>query len=199
MGQRFSSMRTWLAAAILWGGSLAIGGASAQAVELQTYGGEFAADFPGVPSLSRETIQTPLGPITVETVVLETGETAFVVVHYDLPAEHVRKMGAAQILDSSRNGAVFRVRGRLLAEVKTSLADFPGRQMLVAVENSDQHIAARIFLVGNRVYQIWATGSIEQLRSPVYRRFFESFTLTPKAKLPSEDYRDDAHYATPDE
>ena len=94
----------------------------------------------------------------------------------DFPAE-IKKAPLRKVFDSSRDGAVANLEGKLVSESDIKLGDYPGREIRIGVEDGKQVFRARVYLVDRRLYQVVVFGSKEAATSKQADKFFDSFKL----------------------
>jgi hypothetical protein len=138
--------------------------------------GGFVVEAPGSFQEQRETLQTPHGPLEMYTFDCKSkGERPwFTLMYTDYPSS-ILMQGSETILNSSRDGAVARIRGQLLSEQRISLNGYPGREIIV--ESGQVEGKIRLYLVKQRLYGVMATTFHSQLSSREVSRFLDSFKL----------------------
>ena len=160
--------------------------------------GRFAILFPGMPKESAEAVETPGGPVPIHKITLRTF-AEYGVIYADYPMQINDPAMANRILDNGAKGAVAEVGAQLLSMTEISLAGQPGR--LLKERMRDGHIMrVKMYLVGQRLYQVAITTPVEEGASPETVRFYEAtasmfldtFTLSPAAQLVSEGEVDKA-------
>ena len=144
--------------------------------------GGFSVMIPGKPDESTRKLDTPRGKIDLHLFTAQKSNRAYIVSYSDYPDEMVKQNSPEKILDGSRDGQV-RSMGKLILEKNISLDGNPGRELVVEGKTSDGHDASsktRIFLVGNRLYQVIFAAPKGEASSSEMDDFLESFKLTPK-------------------
>jgi hypothetical protein len=146
----------------------------------QSKSGRFAVMLPGRPVSQAMSINTPSGPLELRIFASQPvpGSTSFGVGYGDLPRDLALKRPASVTLDGARNGAVANIHGRLLSSRNITLAGHPGREFRARVASGIY--ASRIYLVGQRLYQVIATTPQEQADSTDVARFMTSFKVLPQ-------------------
>ena len=146
--------------------------------------GRFSIQFPGTPKVGTEPLNS------VNQVVLHksslTTKAEYGVIYADYPMKIEGAAAAKQILDDGAKGAVAGVSSELLSISEISLSGNPGRALKERMKDG-AIMQARMFLVGQRLYQIAITlppmqgAKAEDVA--VYEqaaiRFLDSFKLTP--------------------
>jgi len=120
--------------------------------------GNFKAVFPGQPMHQVQDLKTDAGPLKLHMHVVGTDEdrTGFVVAYCDYPDDHVKAIGAKTILDNCAKGVAAAYGSEVAALREIKLDGSPGRQFTFRGKWNGQDVIGqwRIFLVGNRQYQI---------------------------------------------
>jgi hypothetical protein len=139
----------------------------------------FSILMPGMPKGRSEKVPSPLGELTVKGFVVETnqGKAAWMVTSTDYPAGTVKADNQDAILDGVVKGSTEGVKGKLLTQSKITLGKkHPGRSMQTDVPNTGIY-HARVYLVGDRLYQVIMLGPKELATSPDATKFLDSFKL----------------------
>jgi hypothetical protein len=174
-----------LAAAALLLLSLACGKKEVTWVTMTAEDGSFRAEIPGEPRRMSHSFETAAGPAPIEMWVREDGQRAFVVGYTEYPEKLRSVVGDAELLASARDGAVERVRGRLLIDQPKELGGVLGRRIEIDAENGQARVRGDLFVSGRRLYQVFATVEPTEIESTEVQRFLDSFRLLPRAS--SED------------
>jgi hypothetical protein len=139
--------------------------------------GDFTILLPGIPKEEVQVVNSEAGDITVHLFNVPLGSFAYVVAYSDYPADLVANMGAEKLLDGARDGAVSNTRGKLLDESPVEIDGFPGRFLKVLSPDGTGLAQARMFLVGNRLYQIFVASPKSDQDSEDIQKYLDSFTL----------------------
>ncbi len=169
-----------LAAALLLALALGCGKEEAAWVTMTADDGSFRAELPGEPKRVSNRFETPAGPAPVEMWVREDGERAFVVGYTEYPERIRSAVGEEELLASARDGAVERVRGRLLIDQPKDQAGVPGRRIEIDAEGGQARVRGDLFVSGRRLYQVFATVAPTEIESSEVQRFLDSFRLLPR-------------------
>ena len=147
--------------------------------EFSSADGAFSVLMPGTPTEETQTEDTDLGPIDVHLFTFEKGEVAYLVGYNVFPAAVVEAATPAVLLDSARDGQVETVKGTLVSETEITLGTYPGRDLEIQVEGSDgtSSLRSRLFMVGDRLYQLVVGGPKGQSTSADTIKFLDSFEL----------------------
>ncbi len=145
----------------------------------QDPGGKFTVLMPGQPQQRKQTQQTRLGNLEINTFAVEQpGLSAHLVTYTDFPVEFIRTADPNKLLDNGRDEVVRRVQGRLLSESQVSLNGAPGRELKLKAPG-ELIIHSRIYLVEQRLYQLIVVTPESKATnlSGSIRGFFQSFRL----------------------
>jgi len=137
--------------------------------------GRFKVLMPDTPKQRENETESDFGKATL---IMETVEHAggmFGANYCDYPAD-IKKLSADRVLDSSRDGCVANLDGKLLSDKKIKLGGHPGRDIQVEVDG--KHIfRARVYLVEQRLYQVVVFGPKDLATSKDALKFLDSFEL----------------------
>ena len=136
--------------------------------------GGFEVEMPAVPELARHTVDTVVGPLEFTVHSARLGSASYQIIWVEYPEGAIED--AEAVLDAARDGAVARSGSRLVREDRIALDGHPGREIELDVQGRIIGLD-RLFLVGNRLYQILLAGDAGDLRSEEATRFLESFRL----------------------
>jgi hypothetical protein len=140
--------------------------------------GRFSVDLPGEPKQQKQEVPTDAGKITLTMYIVEAGNGGYFVALSDFPAALVQAADPEALLTNARDGAVRNVRGKLTGDKAITLGEYKGREIQFEAGNATMKIVgqARLYLVGNRLYQLLVVGQqAEALEQSA--RFFNSFRL----------------------
>jgi hypothetical protein len=151
--------------------------ANAQWIEFQSEEAGFQAKFPSHPAHKSLTVKTASGPHELTTFTVSDKTITFSVTLTALPNNELESVGATVVLDGARDGAVANVQGVLLSELIIDLDGHPGRELTISAASGKAEIRQRLYLVGNRLYQLLAVTPNGESISPRVSRFFDSFKL----------------------
>jgi hypothetical protein len=141
--------------------------------------GKFSVRMPGDPKEESNTITTDSGEITIHLFGVPIGNTDYIVAYSDYPAELVNSKGSAGILDSARDGAINNTKGKLISDESIELNGFPGKLLVVGSPDGTGIAQAKIFLVGNRLYQVFVATEKDSAYTEENLAFLDSFQFTP--------------------
>ena len=154
---------------------LVIGCSANQWKEYSSDEGKFKVDFPGNPSLKTQKVNTAVGEIQVNMVLLEVRGVAYMASFNDYPSEFIKNSNEKDLLDGARDGAVANVQGKLLSEQIIELNNAPGREIRVESADGKNTIVARIYLAGSRLYQVLVVTPKANGFDKNIKKFLDSF------------------------
>ena len=135
--------------------------------------GRFAVLLPGKPTEETETEKTDDGTTVHHTFSLATETGAFVVMYSDFPMD-ITIIKPDALLDEACKG-LSTGGDQLLSQRRISLGAYPGREIEYKTQNGTTG-KARIFLVGQRLYQL----HVAFPQAADTKKFFDSFELMQK-------------------
>jgi hypothetical protein len=141
--------------------------------------GRFKLLMPGTPKQYKLDTESDFGKGVLHINTVEAGETMYGTNYCDFPAE-VKKAPLKQVYDSSRDGAVANLEGKLASEKDIKLGEYPGREIRIEVAGGKKLFRARVYLVDQRLYQVVVFGTKETATSKEADKFLDSFKLTGK-------------------
>jgi hypothetical protein len=140
--------------------------------------GRFRVLMPGTPKREKQDTESDFGKGVLVMHTVERGGLIYGANYCDFPAA-IKKAPADKVLDSSRDGCVDNLNGKLLLDKKVKLGEHPGREVRVGVEGG-RVFRARVYLVGRRLYQVVVFGPGEKVTSKEADKFLDSFKLVTK-------------------
>ena len=141
--------------------------------------GGFTVLLPGAPVKKRFDVENDFGKGVLHTNLARVGQTRYAANYTDFPPE-VLKVPAKDLFDSSRNGVIGQLNGRLDGETDIKLGDHPGREIRVVDEKNKFMFRVRVYQVGQRQYQVVVQGTPEAATSKESDKFLDSFKLAKK-------------------
>ena len=136
--------------------------------------------MPGTPEEETQTINTEVGDIKLTMYVSEVDESVACFVSYsDYPAPVIAVSDPYTMLTAARDSTVFAQGGKLLSNYKISLGGNPGIAFVadVEIEGKEAVLRARNYVVGNRLFQIFAMALKGQKSREETAQFLSSFKL----------------------
>lgn len=156
------------------------GGGEVKWTSVAAEDGSFKAELPGKVERVSSSMETPAGPAPIEMWVFQDGERAYMVGFTEYPEKVRAVVEDRELLDSARDGAVARVRGKLLIDEPKEAGGMPGRRIEFDAEQGQVRVRGEFYVAGRRLYQVFATVHPQDVESAEVQRFFESFVLLPR-------------------
>jgi hypothetical protein len=193
---KFKIINYTLAASLLFGGFLMTPSVLAEQTETPVKSiwsvfyspqGDFRILMPGTPTETKKKVKTKTGEVEVNLFSVERKEegTKYTVAYIDYPPEYIelleRKNLIEKAIDTGKNTALKTAKGTIINEEKINLAGYPGKEVNYT-KPGDKIIKHRIFLVGQRLYQVSAEATKEKHKflTKSISGFCDSFTLLTK-------------------
>lgn len=122
--------------------------------EIRPPEGGFSVKMPGDPTPSTSTSEIPDGPVTFHFFTLEYLDSWFSVQYADYPDKYVQQRSPQEMLDDAQGACIVGLQSKLISQQDISLNQYPGRDLTLQNTAGTLVIKARLFLVGNRIYQV---------------------------------------------
>lgn len=147
--------------------------------EFSDQNGKFSVMTPVSLKETVQAVDTAVGSVDIHLFIGEKGNSAYMVGYSDYPAEIIEQSDPAAMLDGARDGAVSNISGTLISETAITLDGNPGRELVITakVDDSDADVKARIYMVGNRLYQVLVIGVKGEVTPEDADAFLQSFKL----------------------
>src|SRR5262245_10483979 len=107
--------------------------------------GSFKIEMPGAAKLTSTNLETPVGPAPVQMWVVQDDEHAYMAGYVEYPAQVRAKIPDREMLDTARDGAVERARGKLLVDQPKELAGVPGRRIEIDAQDGQVRVRGDLF------------------------------------------------------
>ena len=117
----------------------------------------------------------------VHTLQIRASNATYDVTIADYPKGTVESIGAEQVLDNARDGAMANALGPLLSETKIDVAGHPARELTIDM-SMDHVVRSRIFTLGDRLFNVGAIVKTSDAKAEHIERYFASFKLTDGAQ-----------------
>ena len=161
------------------------GGSSA----LEFYGyepGNFRILAAGKPEHTQKNVSSAAGQLAMNTMeTVDSAQIRRVVIYADLPQVTVASSDPGELLDRGIKGMKGSGQWSIEGESPVTLDDHPGRDVRFAINptaSSEKGAGrARVFLVGNRLYQAIMVGPASKVSEEELDRYVKSFELLKKA------------------
>lgn len=150
--------------------------------ETRSQEGNLRVLLPGEGQYLSEEIDSDVGKMTQHTYLAEVdgGRLAFLTIYNDYPADQVRRTGAAEVLKNAQGGALKSVNGKLKRDARPiKLGNHPGREFHFTgvLQQRKLNMTWRVYMVGNRMYQLGIVGVEREIPESDQKKFFDSFKL----------------------
>ena len=140
--------------------------------------GRFSVLLPGEPKETKQNIGSADKMVIQTQYLIEQGNLGYLVSFQDTPGLEKPEMHA-KVLDNGRDGAVKNLNGKLLSETKLTLdKKYIGLECLIDVPKFKGLYRLRMFIVGDRLYQLVVLGPKEVVTSKESDQYLDSFQLT---------------------
>ena len=144
--------------------------------------GRYRVQFPGKPKITEQTVPTPVGPIITKVAsTKDWSRTERMVMYADFPGGLIHTGNKDRMLDGACQGMATEANLVILSKTPIAMNGHPGRE--VSFETQEGHRAgkmtgrARIYLVGDRLYQVFIAGPTGRITPETMESFLDSFEL----------------------
>lgn len=175
-----SFSRTLLSIVVVASLLAACGGPSWQ--EIKAPEGGFRINMRSDPLVEKHDLQTPIGKVTGYWYSTEQQGSVFGVGYADYPAEFVSNAPPQKVLAIVRESWLKRIDGKLQGDgTELRLEGNPGMEFIATgkFKGRDAYLRGRLYLVGNRLFQVVVLGDKETIPLSDINQFMGSFKLTP--------------------
>lgn len=159
---------------------LAGAGQGAEWKTFESKEGDFRVLFPGKPMRQTQEIPVPGGKTKLHLFLVSPQDDRVYMVSYnDYPEAVVKAQETKTLLDNVVKGNVESLKGKVLSQKEITLGQkkHPGRAVLIE-NNEGAQYKAKVFLVGNRLYQVVALGPKEFIEQKETGKYLDSFDVT---------------------
>lgn len=171
-----------LTAALVLVSSAALAQAAAPPTWAPVDGPTFTAEMPGTASVKEGTEQTAAGPVKTTTWGVQTNGAFFAISIADYPPGMMANAVPSKVLEGARDGAMANVGGTVEKDIGVFLDSgipkkkYPGREFDGSTK-SGLKLAARLYLVDDRLYQLICVTPKAGFNAADFKRFADSFKL----------------------
>lgn len=144
--------------------------------ELKSKEGRFAVMLPGKPEYLVDTVNTPAGQVAYPSFAVDLEDNYYLVGYSDMPKSLVARAPADIIIEGSCRGVLAEAGGRQVASKLLKKDKYLGREITAEIAGGEQIMKVRSYLVGNRLYLIFASGPLTDTTGN-FGRFLDSFEL----------------------
>jgi len=141
--------------------------------------GKFSVLMPKNAATTTQSMDTPIGKVKVTMTAKEEGGIHYLIAYTDYPADKVKAMDANKSLDGARDGSLKKTGGKLILEKKITIgkAKYPGRELLIRLQDGKLWLRQRLYMVKLRQYQAVMVGPENLVKDKTAEKFFQSFEL----------------------
>ena len=136
----------------------------------------FSASYPSVPDLQKKSVPTDAGAFELRSYIGVDGDVAMFVGICDYGSK-TNGQDPDVLLQGAKNGALQNAGAHLLSETKTPFGIYHG--LTFEAESDQAHFSARIYMVGNTLYQTLVVSPLGKPYADT-ARFLDSFQLIPR-------------------
>ncbi len=147
--------------------------------DYQSAMGKFSLQVPGKPQEQSQEQPTETGNVKVNMVITEANNSGYFVGYADVPDKSAAPVDIQKSLGESIKSSVANINGELKSEQEYKLGTVPCRDFDAAgrVQTTDVIMRGRFCISENRMYQVFALGSKENLETKDVERFITSFKI----------------------
>ena len=145
--------------------------------EFRSTEGGFSVMLPGRPEEQSQMTATVFGTIESVVFLVDKGDSGYLTSYADYPPELVQGSPIEVILDGISVGILSQSGGTLVRSLKIQMGEFEGRQLEIISPGEESLLTVRIYLVGNRIYQLSVVAKVGENVSADATLYFESFAL----------------------
>ena len=140
--------------------------------------GKFTVALPEKPSEKTSKVPTDAGQLELHIFVLDQKDRAYLVTYSDYPAGTV-KDNADKVLTGVVEGNAKSLKGKVASEEKITIGKkkYPGREIRIEMDDKKGLYRARVYLVGDRLYQVVALGPDEFAKGKAVDDYLKSFAI----------------------
>lgn len=183
------TMKTLTAALVLVSSVALAQAAAAPPTWAPVDGPTFTAEMPGTASVKEGTEQTAAGPVKTTTWGVQTNGAFFAISIADYPPGMMANAVPSKVLEGARDGAMANVGGTVEKDIGVFLDSgipkkkYPGREFDGSTK-SGLKLAARLYLVDDRLYQLICVTPKAGFNAADFKRFADSFKLKKGGAVP---------------
>ncbi len=138
----------------------------------------FRASFPSAPQFQKSNVPTDAGTFELRAYLVEVSTGALFIGVCDYGGK-TEGRDPDVLLQGAKEGALKNVNGRLLSENRVTLGIYHG--LVFESENDTMHFSARIYMVGDTLYQVLVASPLGSNYADK-ARFLDSFELIPRVR-----------------
>ena len=140
--------------------------------------GKFSVAMSEKPKEQTNKVKTDVGEVDLHAFLVDQKDRAVVVMYSDYPAGSVAEK-SEKVMAGCIEGNVKALKGKLLTEDKITIgkAKHPGREIRIEMPDKKSIYRARLFIVGDRLYQVVALGPDDYTKTKAVDDFMKSFAI----------------------
>jgi len=177
---QFSVRMIRFVAAMAFASALLAAGAHAEALNAVPWG--FSVTFGCQSQLGSQTIKTDAGSVVMTSYSCDTGDMSYFVAIIDYPTGTFTPEKVDNAYAGAVNGEATSAKGTIRSVEPFTLGAVTGRDALIDVAESHQTFHSRLFLVGDRLYQVLFVAPTGQENGKDSLDFLNSFALQSAGK-----------------
>jgi hypothetical protein len=140
--------------------------------------GKFTVTVPKKPVEQKQKLKTEAGELDVYMFVVDQKDRGYITSYTDYPKGTVTNKNREKVLEGARDGSVKGVKGKLISDKKIKLGKMhDGYELQIQLPNKGVTIRSRIYLVGDRLYQVVALGPADFTKGKEVDAYFDSFKV----------------------
>jgi hypothetical protein len=160
---------------------LSSGGASAETLDAPQW--HFRVSFPCQSQIGGQTVDTKAGRVAITTYACGDDQTAYFVAINDYPPGIVKPEIVDSMYAGGINQAAKSANGSIRGITPYTLGGINGREALIDQLDVKRAIRQRVFIVGDRLYQIMYLGPAGTEQGKTCTDFLDSFILITTAEV----------------
>ena len=147
-------------------------------VDFTSKEGKFSVTLPSKPKEQSNKIPTDAGEVDAHMFLVDLKDRAYLVSYNDYKAGSVGA-NTEKVLGGVVDGSARGVKGKLVKDEKITLGEkkYPGHDITIELPGNQGFYRAKVYLVGDRLYQVVALGPDEFIKSKPVEEYFKSFKL----------------------
>jgi hypothetical protein len=145
--------------------------------EFKSYEGGFSVETPGVLRMQAVTMETLMGPIDHTVYTCEEDRVVYMVQYAEYPDSILGGKEPHELLNTALEGAKETVEGEIMKEKAVALGRYRGVEVVIRQTDKGIEHHMRVYVVGNRLYQLAVRIPLRREFEPLPERFFNSFHL----------------------
>lgn len=157
---------------------LALCAEDAKSVKFTSKAGKFSVTLPEKPSEKTQTIKSDVGELEMHMFIVASTEQVYLLTYNDYPGDSLDEE-AHKVLDKVIEGNQKSLKGKVTMDEKITIGKkkYPGRDIRIEQADKKQVYRAKVFLAGNRLYQVVALGPDEFVKSKSVEEYLKSFAI----------------------